>query len=68
MVWFIDNAVSLVENIVTAASTDPLSAALVVVGGLLVVLSGGAFGALSLGGILETFVPDTSTPRQRRQR
>lgn len=68
MVWFIDNAVSLGQNITAAASTDPISAALVLVGTLLIVFSGGAFGALTLGAVLETFVPDTSTPRQRRPR
>ncbi|NIB98386.1 hypothetical protein [Halobacterium sp. R2-5] len=68
MVWFIDNAVSLVENIATAASTDPLSAALVAVGGLIVALSAGGFGALTFGAVVESLVPDTSTSRQRRQR
>ncbi|CQH45087.1 uncharacterized protein HHUB_1105 [Halobacterium hubeiense] len=64
MVWFIDNAVSLVENIVTAASTDPLSAALVLLGGAIVTLSAGGFGALALGALAESLVPDTATQRQ----
>ncbi len=66
MVWFIDNAVSLAENILTAASTDPLSAALVLVGGALVTLAAGGFGALALGALAEALVPDTATQRQRR--
>jgi len=68
MVWFIDNVVSLAENIGVAATTDPLSAALVVAGALLVTFSAGAFGALTLGAVLESFVPDTATQRQRRSR
>ncbi|MCD2201774.1 hypothetical protein [Halobacterium sp. KA-6] len=66
MVWFIDNAVSLAENIVTAASTDPISAALVLAGGALVTLAAGGFGALTLGALAESLVPDTATQRQRR--
>lgn len=64
MVWVIDNAVSLAENIATAASTDPLSAALVAVGVLLIAASAGAFGALALGAVVESLVPDTATERQ----
>ncbi|MXR22520.1 hypothetical protein [Halobacterium bonnevillei] len=68
MVWLLDDPVSMVENLVTAATTDPISAALVLFGGLFVTLSAGAFGVLALGGILDSLVPDTATVRERRQR
>jgi len=68
MVWVIDNIVSLVENISTAATTDPISAVLVLFGAVFVVLAAGGFGALALGALAESLVPDTATERQRRPR
>lgn len=68
MVWLLDDPVSMVENLLTAATTDPISAVLVALGALLVVFSGGVFGVLAAGALVEAIVPDASTTRQRRQR
>ncbi|MFC3478077.1 hypothetical protein [Halobacterium litoreum] len=68
MVWVIDNVTSMVDHFATAASTDPLSAALIALGGLFVTVSAGAFGVLALGGLLSELVPDAATKRTRRQR
>lgn len=68
MVWIVDNIVSLVENFTTAATTDPISALLIALGGFFVVAASVAFGVPALGGILDLFVPDTATKRQRRAR
>jgi hypothetical protein len=68
MVWLLDDPVSMVENLVTAATTDPISAVLVLFGSLFIALSAGSFGVLTLGGILDSFVPDSATVRERRQR
>lgn len=68
MVWLLDDPVTMVENLVTAATTDPISAVLVLFGGLFVAASAGGFGVLALGGILSALTPDTATTRERRQR
>ncbi|MFB6268506.1 MAG: hypothetical protein ABEH83_01080 [Halobacterium sp.] len=68
MVWILEDPVSMVENLLTAASTDPISALLVALGGLFVVAASGALGVLAVGAFFEAIVPDTATQRQRRQR
>ncbi|WP_336035321.1 hypothetical protein [Halobacterium yunchengense] len=68
MVWILENPVEMAQHLLTAASTDPLSAVLVAIGGLLVTVSAGGFGVLALGALLEALVPDTATERQRRVR
>lgn len=68
MVWILEDPVSMVENLLTAASTDPVSAVLVALGALLVVASSAAFGALAAGAVVEALVPDSATERQRRAR
>lgn len=68
MVWLLDDPVSMVEYLTTAATTDPISALLVALGGLFVVAASVAFGGIALGGILDTFAPDSTTTRQRRPR
>ncbi|MDZ7735510.1 MAG: hypothetical protein U5P41_04860 [Gammaproteobacteria bacterium] len=56
------------ENLATAASTDPISAVLVVLGALVIGAASVAFGGVALGGVLDTFVPDSATKRKRRPR
>jgi hypothetical protein len=68
MVWLLEDPVSMVENLLTAATTDPISAALVALGGLFVVAASGALGVLALGAVAELFAPDAATQRQRRPR
>ena len=68
MVWVIDNLVSMLEHFTTAATTDPLSALGVLFGALFVGAASVAFGGLAAAGLVKPLLPDTATPRERRQR
>ncbi|MFB6106964.1 MAG: hypothetical protein ABEJ70_08325 [Halobacteriaceae archaeon] len=58
MVWPIDDVAALVGYILNAATADPLSAILVVMGAVLMTAAVGYFGALTVGALLELVTPD----------
>ena len=47
-----ENTVGLVERFLEVATTDPIAAAMLLSGVLLVTISAGVFGVLTLGGLL----------------
>ncbi|WP_227132580.1 hypothetical protein [Halorubellus salinus] len=51
--WLVSELQTAVESFGTAASVDPISAALVAIGGLITAGASLAFGALVLGSILD---------------
>lgn len=53
--WLVSELQTAAESFGTAASVDPMSAALVVIGGLITAGASLAFGALALGSILDAF-------------
>ncbi|WP_232687072.1 hypothetical protein [Halobacterium zhouii] len=68
MVWLIDNITTAVDLFGTVARTDPLSAVLLALGGLLVAFSSAIFGYLALGGLLEPLAPEHLDHPARRER
>lgn len=66
MVWILEDPVSMVENLLTAASVDPISAVLVALGACFVVAASAAFGVPVLGALVDPLTPDNETQRQRR--
>jgi hypothetical protein len=61
MVWIVDNVVELGEQFSTVATTDPVSAVLLAIGALLTGVSLGAFGYLTLRGLLDWVTPEFSS-------
>jgi hypothetical protein len=61
MVWVIENILTFVELIIGVALADPLSIVLVALGAAIFTLSFGAFGYLSLRGLLTAVMPDVSS-------
>lgn len=61
MVWVIDNLVTMVEQFTAVAMSDPLSAVLVTLGGLITGFAGLFFAYLVAGGLLDVVTPDVSS-------
>lgn len=62
-----ENTVGLVERFLEIASTDPISAAMLATGAVLVGVSMAVFGVLSLGAVLASIkraFPSSPAPRQ----
>lgn len=64
MVWVIDNILTFVELLTSVATSDPISAVLVTLGGLIFALSFSYFGYLTLGGLLSAVLPDVDRSQQ----
>lgn len=60
-----ENTVGLVERFAEVASVDPLAAAMLLVGTIIVAVSIGAFGILTLGAILASIRRGLSNPGAR---
>ena len=63
-----ENTVGLVERFLEVATTDPIAAAMLLSGVLLVTISAGVFGVLTLGGLLAPFkqlLPSGRAPPQQ---
>lgn len=61
MVWVIDNIVTFVQQLTSVATSDPISALLVVAGGLVFAFSFAFFGYLAFRGLLDVALPDVSS-------
>jgi uncharacterized sodium:solute symporter family permease YidK len=64
-----ENTVGLIEQFLEIAMSDPLSAVLILIGALLVGVSAGGFGVLTLGAIASSIgrlLPTQEPPRQAR--
>lgn len=64
-----ENTVGMIEQFIEIASADPLSAILIVIGAVLVGVSAGGFGVLTVGGVLSAIgrlLPSTEPPQQAR--
>lgn len=63
-----ENTAGFVELFAEVAATDPVSAAIMAVGAVLVVFSAGVMGVLALGGVLSSvrrLFPTSPAPRPR---
>lgn len=58
MVWVIDNLVTLVREFFAVATSDPLSALLMALGGLFTGVAAVFFGYLTVRGLLSAAMPD----------
>jgi hypothetical protein len=58
MVWPVSNAVTLAEQFAEVATTDPLSALLLLVGAALTAFASGVFGLLAAGAVVGVLTPD----------
>lgn len=63
----VDSIVEMPDLFADVAAVDPLSALLLVVGALLVGVSVGVFGVLSLGAVLNLVSPELESGRSRRE-
>lgn len=57
-----ENTIGLLERFAEVATTDPIAALLVLTGAVLVTVSVGAFGVLSVGGILSWLTDALPSP------
>lgn len=62
-----ENTVGLVERFLEIASVDPVSAAMLATGAILVAVSMAVFGVLSLGAVLATIKRAFPSPPEPRQ-
>ncbi len=56
----IDSVVAMPEEFATVAGNDPLAAAMMAVGTVVMIVSFGAFGYLTLGALVDLVTPDVS--------
>jgi len=61
MVWVIDNVVTMVEQFSAVAMSDPVSAVLMTLGGLLTGFAALFFGYIAARGLLDVVLPDVSS-------
>ncbi|QLD85703.1 hypothetical protein HWV23_08185 [Natronomonas halophila] len=64
-----ENTVGIVEQFIEIASADPLSAILIAIGAVLIAISAGGFGVLTLGAVLSAIgrlLPSQQPPQQAR--
>lgn len=64
----VDSAISLPQEIAGVALRDPISAVLVAVGSLMLLVSVGVFGGLTLGAVAEALTSSTAREPPREVR
>lgn len=64
-----ENTVGIIEQFIEIASADPLSAILIAIGAVLIAISAGGFGVLTIGAVLSSIgrlLPSTEPPQRAR--